>query len=68
VSDPILFDPLAELYERYAEINDGIYRPWLTQAVDAAGPVGPQARAVDLGCWSGRFDGFACAIRLQKPA
>jgi 2-polyprenyl-3-methyl-5-hydroxy-6-metoxy-1,4-benzoquinol methylase len=51
-----LFDPLAELYERYAEINDEVYRPWLTRAVDAAGPVGPQARAVDLGCGSGRFE------------
>jgi SAM-dependent methyltransferase len=57
-SGQALFDPLAELYERYAEINDGIYRPWLTEAVDTAGPVGPQARAVDLGCGSGRFDGL----------
>jgi 2-polyprenyl-3-methyl-5-hydroxy-6-metoxy-1,4-benzoquinol methylase len=53
-----LFDRIATLYERYAEITDGIYRPWLTQAVDAAGPAGPQARAVDLGCGSGRFDGL----------
>ncbi|HEV7653703.1 MAG TPA: class I SAM-dependent methyltransferase [Mycobacteriales bacterium] len=57
-SEGALFDPLAELYERYAEINDGIYRPWLTQAVATAGPGGPQARAVDLGCGSGRFDGL----------
>jgi ubiquinone/menaquinone biosynthesis C-methylase UbiE len=53
-----LFDRIATLYERYAEITDGIYRPWLTQAVDAAGPAGPPARAVDLGCGSGRFDGL----------
>ena len=51
-----LFNPLAELYERYAEINDGVYRPWLTQAVAAAGPGGPQARALDLGCGTGRFE------------
>lgn len=51
-----LFDPLAELYERYAEINDEVYRPWLTHAVDAAGAAGPQAKAVDLGCGSGRFE------------
>ena len=55
-TEKALFDPLAELYERYAEINDEVFRPWLTRAVDAAGPVGPQARAVDLGCGSGRFE------------
>jgi 2-polyprenyl-3-methyl-5-hydroxy-6-metoxy-1,4-benzoquinol methylase len=53
-----LFDPLAELYERYADINDDVYRPWLTRAVEAAGPGRPQARATDLGCGSGRFDGL----------
>jgi 2-polyprenyl-3-methyl-5-hydroxy-6-metoxy-1,4-benzoquinol methylase len=53
-----LFDPLAELYERYAEINDGVYRPWLTGAVAAAGTGGPRARAVDLGCGTGRFEGL----------
>jgi 2-polyprenyl-3-methyl-5-hydroxy-6-metoxy-1,4-benzoquinol methylase len=56
-----LFDPLAELYERYAEITDGIYRPWLTQAVAAAGPAGPGSRAVDLGCGSGRFEDLLAA-------
>lgn len=51
----VLFDPLAELYERYAEINDEIYRPWLAAAL----PVdGPRERAVDLGCGSGRFEGL----------
>ena len=48
-----LFDPLAELYERYAEINDEVYRPWLTAALDAAGP---GTRATDLGCGTGRFE------------
>jgi 2-polyprenyl-3-methyl-5-hydroxy-6-metoxy-1,4-benzoquinol methylase len=55
VSTGALFDPLAELYGRYAEINDEVYRPWLTAAVDAAGP---GARAVDLGCGTGRFSGL----------
>src|SRR5712691_7874099 len=52
---PALFDPLAELYERYAEINDGVYRPWLTAALPAGGP---HQRAADLGCGSGRFTGL----------
>ena len=51
-----LFDPLAELYERYAEINDGVYRPWLTAALDSAVVGGPRGRAADLGCGTGRFD------------
>lgn len=51
-----LFDPLAELYERYAEINDEIYRPWLTASLDAVGAGGPGSRALDLGCGSGRWD------------
>jgi 2-polyprenyl-3-methyl-5-hydroxy-6-metoxy-1,4-benzoquinol methylase len=48
-----LFDPIAELYERYAEINDEIYRPHLERLLPAAG-----TRAVDLGCGSGRFTGL----------
>jgi hypothetical protein len=24
-----LFDPIAEIYERYADINDEVYRPYL---------------------------------------
>lgn len=54
-----LFDPLAELYERYAAINDGVYRPWLRATLDdaaGAGVGGPHARAADLGCGTGRFD------------
>lgn len=51
-----LFDPLAELYERYAEINDEVYRPWLARAVPEAG--GEGARAIDLGCGSGRWTGL----------
>jgi SAM-dependent methyltransferase len=68
------FDVLATRYERFAEIQDGIYRPWLTRAIEttAAGITGstsrdprhgPEARvqhgrAVDLGCGSGRFTGM----------
>ena len=48
-----LFDPLAELYERYAQINDPVYRPWITAALEVDGP---RERAVDLGCGTGRFD------------
>jgi 2-polyprenyl-3-methyl-5-hydroxy-6-metoxy-1,4-benzoquinol methylase len=55
VSGSALFDPLAELYDRYAEINDSVYRPWLTAAVEAAGP---GDRAADLGCGTGRFSGL----------
>lgn len=48
-----LFNPIAELYERYAEINDAVYRPHIERELPAAG-----ARAVDLGCGSGRFTGL----------
>jgi SAM-dependent methyltransferase len=48
-----LFDPIAELYERYAEINDAVYRPYLLRALPAAA-----GRGVDLGCGSGRFTGL----------
>ena len=51
----VYFDPLAELYERYAEINDEVYRPWLTAALSVAGRLD---RAIDLGCGSGRFTGL----------
>jgi SAM-dependent methyltransferase len=48
-----LFDPIAELYEQYAEINDEVYRPYLVRALP------PRAgRGVDLGCGSGRFTGL----------
>jgi 2-polyprenyl-3-methyl-5-hydroxy-6-metoxy-1,4-benzoquinol methylase len=50
VSTEPLFDPIAELYERYADINDEIYRPYLERALPARG-----GRGVDLGCGSGRF-------------
>ena len=52
-SQPALFDPLAELYERYAEINDEIYRPYLVRSLPDSG-----GRGVDLGCGSGRFTGL----------
>ncbi|WP_305783148.1 class I SAM-dependent methyltransferase [Symbioplanes lichenis] len=48
-----LFDPIAELYARYAEITDAVYRPHLARLLPAAG-----ARGVDLGCGSGRFTGL----------
>lgn len=48
-----LFDPIAELYEQYAEINDEVYRPYLSRVVPDHG-----VRGVDLGCGSGRFTGL----------
>jgi 2-polyprenyl-3-methyl-5-hydroxy-6-metoxy-1,4-benzoquinol methylase len=45
-----LFNPIAELYERYADINDAVFRPHLERALPGAAE-----RAVDLGCGSGRF-------------
>jgi SAM-dependent methyltransferase len=48
-----LFDPIAELYEQYAEINDEVYRPYLERALPAHA-----GRGVDLGCGSGRFTGL----------
>lgn len=53
-----LFDPLAELYDRYGDINDEVYRPWLAAAVEAAAPDRGTGRAADLGCGTGRFDGL----------
>jgi SAM-dependent methyltransferase len=41
------------LYERYADINDAIFRPHLSRMLPAAG-----SRAIDLGCGSGRFTGL----------
>lgn len=52
-AEPPLFNPIAALYERYAEVNDGLYRPFLESALPAAGD-----RAIDLGCGSGRFTGL----------
>jgi 2-polyprenyl-3-methyl-5-hydroxy-6-metoxy-1,4-benzoquinol methylase len=50
----VFFDPLAEAYERFAEADDGRYRPWLSAVIpDRSGD--PASRAVDLGCGSGRF-------------
>jgi 2-polyprenyl-3-methyl-5-hydroxy-6-metoxy-1,4-benzoquinol methylase len=51
---PVFFDPLAERYERFAEVHDGFYRPWLSAVIpDRSGEAA--SRAVDLGCGSGRF-------------
>lgn len=51
------FDPLAELYERYAQVTDDLYRPWLSAAIPDRS-ADPTSRAVDLGCGSGRFTGL----------
>ncbi|WP_461118667.1 class I SAM-dependent methyltransferase [Saccharothrix stipae] len=47
------FDVLARHYQRYAEITDVLYRPWLRAAVPGGG-----GRALDLGCGSGRYSGL----------
>lgn len=47
------FDVLARRYQRYAEITDVLYRPWLRDALPARG-----GRALDLGCGSGRYSGL----------
>jgi SAM-dependent methyltransferase len=52
-AEPPLFNPIAALYERYAEVNDCLYRPFLEAALPPGG-----GRAVDLGCGSGRFTGL----------
>lgn len=54
-SDP-LFDRIAELYERYAEINDGVYRPFLERWLPEHA-----ASGIDLGCGSGRFSELLAA-------
>jgi SAM-dependent methyltransferase len=48
-----LFNPIAEMYERYAEINDAVFRPHVERMVPASA-----GRAIDLGCGSGRFTGL----------
>jgi SAM-dependent methyltransferase len=47
---PVYFDELAELLQRFAADTDCIYRNWLERHVPLDG-----GRAVDLGCGSGRF-------------
>ena len=47
------FDVLARHYQRYAEITDVLYRPWLRAALPSRG-----GRALDLGCGSGRYSGL----------
>jgi 2-polyprenyl-3-methyl-5-hydroxy-6-metoxy-1,4-benzoquinol methylase len=44
------YDPIAGLFERFATITDHIYREWLLATLPERG-----ARAIDLGCGSGRF-------------
>jgi 2-polyprenyl-3-methyl-5-hydroxy-6-metoxy-1,4-benzoquinol methylase len=46
----VYFDELAELFERFAADTDFIFRDWVEAHVPRHG-----ARAVDLGCGSGRF-------------
>lgn len=47
------FDPIAELYDKFAELSHARYRQWLERVLPARG-----GRAVDLGCGSGRFLGL----------
>jgi SAM-dependent methyltransferase len=47
------FDSLAGLFERFAQITDDFYRPWLTSVIPDRRSQG--SRAADLGCGSGRF-------------
>ena len=56
------FDVLARRYRRYAEITDLLYRPWLT------GVVGEGARALDLGCGSGRYSGLLAGRHAEVLA
>ncbi|WP_370966960.1 class I SAM-dependent methyltransferase [Amycolatopsis sp. cg9] len=44
------FDPIAELYDRFADLSHSRYREWLAGVLPAGG-----GRAVDLGCGAGRF-------------
>jgi ubiquinone/menaquinone biosynthesis C-methylase UbiE len=44
------FDPIAELYDRFAEVTQHRYQRWIEQVLPERG-----WRAVDLGCGSGRF-------------
>lgn len=44
------FDPIAELYDKFAGLTHGRYQKWLEQVLPTRGE-----RAVDLGCGSGRF-------------
>jgi SAM-dependent methyltransferase len=54
---PVFFDSLADAYERFAEVHDGFYRPWLSAVIPDRSD-DPGSRAVDLGCGSGRFTGL----------
>lgn len=47
---PALFDPIASSYQRYADVTDELFRPWITRNL----PVHVD-RAADLGCGSGRW-------------
>jgi trans-aconitate methyltransferase len=46
------YDQLADLFAAFAADTDCLYRPWLTEVA------GTGARAVDLGCGSGRWTGL----------
>ncbi|QKV73472.1 class I SAM-dependent methyltransferase [Amycolatopsis sp. Hca4] len=47
------FDPIAELYDKFAELSHARYRQWLERVLPARG-----GRAIDLGCGAGRFLGL----------
>ncbi|GLY51381.1 class I SAM-dependent methyltransferase [Lentzea sp. NBRC 102530] len=44
------FDPIADLYDRFASLTQDRFRRWITGVLPASG-----GRAIDLGCGSGRF-------------
>ncbi|MET9227743.1 class I SAM-dependent methyltransferase [Lentzea sp. NPDC003310] len=44
------FDPIADLYDRFASLTQDRFRRWISGVLPASG-----GRAVDLGCGSGRF-------------
>ena len=44
------FDAFSELFDRYAEIVDSRYRPWLVRAL-----AGGAGRGLDAGCGAGRY-------------
>lgn len=50
---PVFFDRIAELYEEFAATHAHFYLPWLSAQIPTH--LGPDGRAVDLGCGSGRF-------------
>lgn len=62
------FDPIADLYDRFASLTQDPFRRWISSVLPASG-----GRAVDLGCGSGRFldlltDRYAEVIGVDASA